>query len=161
MADRVSVTLEIAAPPEKVWAMVADLGRMHEWSPENDAVTWSEGVTGAAPGASFTGTNSAGTRKWVTRGTIVEATPGRVLSFRITALGMNVALWCYRIEPTDGGCAVTESWDDERGVLDHCRRQVGDRGIGPGQPQSGGHGGDAPQPEGGRRTVTEGVGGAA
>lgn len=97
--------------------MVADLSRMHEWSPENDTVTWNGGVTGAAPGAAFTGTNSAGTRKWATRGTIVEATPGRVLSFRITALGMKVALWSYRIEPTDGGCAVTESWDDERGVL--------------------------------------------
>ncbi len=30
---------------------------------------------------------------------------------------MKVALWTYRFEPTDGGCAVTESWDDERGAL--------------------------------------------
>ncbi|HEY4929406.1 MAG TPA: SRPBCC family protein [Acidimicrobiales bacterium] len=117
MADHVSVTTEIDASPDKVWAMVADLTRMHEWSPENDAATWTEGGTTAEPGATFKGTNSAGTKKWATKGTVVEAAPGRVLSFRITAVGMKVALWSYRIEPTDGGCAVTESWDDERGAL--------------------------------------------
>ena len=31
--------------------------------------------------------------------------------------GMKVSLWSYRIEPSDGGCLVTERWLDERGVL--------------------------------------------
>ena len=35
MADQVSVTTEIAAPAEQVWAMIADVTRMGEWSPEN------------------------------------------------------------------------------------------------------------------------------
>jgi uncharacterized protein YndB with AHSA1/START domain len=117
MADLVSVTTEIGAPPEEVWAMIADLTRMHEWSPENDAVTWTQGATTAQPGATFKGTNSAGTKKWATKGTVVESVPGRVLSFRITAGPMKVALWSYRIEPIDAGCAVTESWEDERGAL--------------------------------------------
>jgi uncharacterized protein YndB with AHSA1/START domain len=117
MADNVSVTTEIAAPPGAVWDMVADLTRMHEWSPENEAVTWLKGATGAVPGASFKGTNKAGKKEWATTGTIVEAVPGRVLSFRVKAVGLKVALWSYRFEPTDGGCAVTESWDDERGAF--------------------------------------------
>ena len=40
MAEQVSVTTEIAAPVEQVWAMVSDLTRMGEWSPENEGATW-------------------------------------------------------------------------------------------------------------------------
>ena len=117
MADQVSVTTEIRAPAEQVWAMVADLPRMKEWSPENDGAVWRKGATSAVPGASFSGTNSRGKKSWETVGTIVEAEPGRVLSFRVTAVGMKVALWTYRFEPTDSGCAVTETWTDERNAL--------------------------------------------
>jgi hypothetical protein len=37
MSNQVSVHCEIAAPPEQVWAMVADVTRMGEWSPETEA----------------------------------------------------------------------------------------------------------------------------
>ena len=117
MADQVTVTTEIHAPTERVWAMVADLPRMKEWSPENSGAVWRKGATSAVPGASFSGTNSRGTKSWDTVGTIVEAEPGRILSFRVTAVGMKVALWTYRFEPTDDGCVVTESWTDERNAL--------------------------------------------
>jgi uncharacterized protein YndB with AHSA1/START domain len=117
MADDVSVTTEIRAPAEQVWAMVADLPRMAEWSPENDGATWRKGATAAVPGATFTGTNSRGKKTWNTVGTVLEAQPGKVLSFRITAVGMKVAVWRYRFEPTDTGCQVTETWADERNAL--------------------------------------------
>jgi uncharacterized protein YndB with AHSA1/START domain len=117
MADQVSVTTEIHAPADRVWAMVADLPRMKEWSPENDGVVWRKGATSAVPGATFSGTNSQGRKSWETAGMIVEAEPGRVLSFRVTAVGMKVALWTYRFEPTDTGCTVTETWTDERNAL--------------------------------------------
>jgi uncharacterized protein YndB with AHSA1/START domain len=117
MADRVSVSADIAAPPEEVWDLVADLTRMHEWSPENDKVVWRKGYRGATPGATFKGTNRLGARRWSTTGRVVEAVPGSVLSFRVVAAGMKVALWTYRFEATDDGCVVTESWDDERGGL--------------------------------------------
>ena len=35
MTYAVSVVREVAASPEKVWALVTDLPRMGEWSPEN------------------------------------------------------------------------------------------------------------------------------
>jgi len=117
MSAHLQVTTEIAAPAEQVWAMVADLTRMQEWSPENDSVVWRKGATSAVPGATFAGTNSQGGKSWKTVGTVVEAEPGRVLSFRITAVGMKVALWTYRFEPTATGCLVTEEWDDERNAL--------------------------------------------
>ena len=111
------MTTEIAAPPDKVWSMLADLTRMHEWSPENEEATWSKGASAAAPGAEFKGINRAGKHKWATRGTVVEAVPGRVLSFRVTGMRARVALWTYRIEPTADGCSVTETWVDERNPL--------------------------------------------
>jgi hypothetical protein len=117
MADHVSVTIGIDAPAEKVSGMVADLTRMGEWSPENTGATWLHGATGAASGARFKATNSAGRKEWSTTGTVVEAVPGRVLSFRVTAVGAKVALWTYRFEPTGAGCVVTESWVDERNAF--------------------------------------------
>jgi uncharacterized protein YndB with AHSA1/START domain len=117
MADPVSVSTEIRTPVEQVWTMVADLPRMKEWSPENDGAVWRKGATEAAPGASFTGRNRRGDKRWSTLGTIVECEHGRSLAFRITAGGLKVARWSYDFEPTDTGCRVTETWTDERGAL--------------------------------------------
>ena len=117
MPDALQVRTEIDAPADVVWAMVADITRMHEWSPENSSAVWRRGATSATPGASFTGTNTQGRKSWKTLGTIVEADPGRVLSFRVTAVGLKVALWRYVFAPTASGCTVTEEWIDERGAL--------------------------------------------
>jgi len=117
MADQVSVTTEIAAPAEQVWGMVADVTRMGEWSPENEGATWLRGATGPTPGATFRGRNRNGTKTWSTAGAIVDAEPGRLLTFRVTASGFKVARWRYAFEPTATGCRVTETWTDERGRL--------------------------------------------
>ena len=117
MSDHVEVTRAIAAPPGRLWEMVADVTRMGEWSPETESVTWLRGAREPRPGASFRGVNRHGTRRWSSVATIVEADPGRVFRFRVKAGGMNVSEWCYRFEPTAEGCAVTESWTDRRSPL--------------------------------------------
>src|SRR5580704_17683494 len=93
VTDTVSVSKEIGAPAGDVWAMVADLTRMGEWSPESEGVTWLRGANAAVPGATFRGTNRNGKKKWSTMGEIVDAEPGRLLTFRITAAGLKVAEW--------------------------------------------------------------------
>ena len=50
MVDRIEVAREIAATPEVVWALVSDLPRMGDWSPENDGGEWVKGATGPAVG---------------------------------------------------------------------------------------------------------------
>src|ERR1700676_22167 len=82
MVEQVSVTQEISAPSDTVWAMVSDVTRMGEWSPENDGATWLRGASGPKPGAKFLGLNHNGKKKWKSVGTIVDAEPGRLLSFR-------------------------------------------------------------------------------
>jgi uncharacterized protein YndB with AHSA1/START domain len=62
----VSVTQDISAPAELVWALVTDLPRMGEWSPENLGGEWVKGATEAAVGARFKGRNKNGNKAWST-----------------------------------------------------------------------------------------------
>ncbi len=118
--DPISVTTGIDAPAARVYALVADLTRMSEFSPETDDVVWTDGATGAAPGARFTGRNRRGWRRWSTHGTVVTAEPGVELTFDIHSVAnLPVARWSYTIEPGADGtaCRVTETWEDRRGVV--------------------------------------------
>ena len=116
--DQVSVTVEINAPAERVFAMISDVTRMGEWSPENESAKWLGGATGPQPGARFRGTNRNGKKKWNTVAKIEQLEPCRAFSFHVSAIGCKVAEWRYALEPTAaGGCRITETWIDERGWL--------------------------------------------
>ena len=60
MAEEASVSEEIVAPAERVWAMVSDVTQMGKWSPENEGATWLRGATGPQSGAQFQGVNRNG-----------------------------------------------------------------------------------------------------
>ena len=110
-------TIDIDAPPEAVYALVADLPAMGRWSPECYRCDWLGGATAAAPGARFKGRNRIGMRRWSTTGTVVAADPGQELTFDVEYYGLPVSRWSYRIAARDGGCTVTESTEDRRGGL--------------------------------------------
>jgi ligand-binding SRPBCC domain-containing protein len=109
-----AASLDIAAPPEEVWALVSDLPRMGEWSPENAGGKWVKGATGPALGSVFHGNNKNGVRRWTTTVTVVGCEPGKLFEFAVTSGPLEVATWRYEFEKTDGGCRVTESWVDQR-----------------------------------------------
>jgi uncharacterized protein YndB with AHSA1/START domain len=113
----VTVEQEIAAPADEVWAMVSDVTRMGEWSPEAKGATWLGDASGPSVGARFRGRNQRGWRRWSTTGEVVEAEPGRAFAFDVHAGPLRVARWAYRLEPNGGGCRVTETWEDRRGGL--------------------------------------------
>ncbi len=113
----ISVNRTIAASPDAVWALVSDLPRMGEWSPENTGGHWAGGATGPAVDARFKGTNSNGKNSWSTLVKVTRCEPGRAFEFDVTAFGFSVATWSYAIEPCDTGCVVTESWTDRRGQV--------------------------------------------
>ena len=116
MADQpdYTSTIEIAAPPEKIWSMVSDLPRMGEWSPENVGGKWKGGATEAAPGVKFKGANKNGWHRWSGGVVINEAEAPKRLSFTVKIAGLSGATWSYDIEPTANGCKVTEGWTDTR-----------------------------------------------
>lgn len=114
MVERLEVSRDIAASPEEVYAAIADVTRMGEWSEECHACQWHEGVDSPLPGATFDGHNRNGDHEWTTQGTVVEAEPGRSFVFECSMYGVHYATWGYRIEPVAGGSRVTEWSDDLR-----------------------------------------------
>lgn len=111
----ISRTVEVDAPPERVWALVSDLPRMGALSPENTGGSWRRGATGPAVGVRFRGSNRHGWRRWSTAVRVVECEPGRRFAFDVDSLGLAVSRWTYEIAERPGGCTVTESWQDRRG----------------------------------------------
>ena len=111
----VVVSKEIAASPDVVWAMVSDLTRMGEWSPENKGGQWIKGATGPAVGAIFKGRNSNGKKSWSTTVKVTEFEPSKKISF---ALMVGPSAWCdwvWEVAPSANGSLVKHSWIDRRG----------------------------------------------
>lgn len=110
----VTATTTVAAPAETVYALVSDLPRMGEWSPENTGGRWVGRRRGPVVGARFVGTNRGPGRWWPTTTLVTAADPGRRFTFETRLGPLAAAAWSYDIAPTDGGCRVTESWTDGR-----------------------------------------------
>jgi uncharacterized protein YndB with AHSA1/START domain len=131
VTEQVSVTRDIAASPDTLWAMIADVTRMGEFSPENAGCEWIGAPPGPAVGARFRGTNRNGKRRWKTTCKVVRAERGRRFAFEVTSGPLKVAEWEYTFEPAGTGCRVTETWTDRRGrivtVLGKPVSGVGDR----------------------------------
>lgn len=104
-------SVTVRAEPERVWAMVADVTRMGQWSPETERAEWLDGATGPAVGARFKGYNRRGRAKWSTICEVVEAQPGRAFSFAVGGAAKPETVWRYRFEPTGEGVEVTESFE--------------------------------------------------
>ena len=114
MAEKLEISRDIAAPPEAVYAAIADVTRMGEWSEECVACEWHEGFDGPVVGATFDGHNRNGDREWTSQGRVVEAEPGRSFVFEVSMYDFHYATWGYRIEPTATGSRVTEWSEDLR-----------------------------------------------
>jgi len=107
----ISRSVRIPADVRAVWAMVTDLPRMGDLSPENVGGRWIGGATGPALGARFRGVNRNGDREWWTRVRVVACEPERLFTFDVRSpFGVRVSRWSYEISPTDDGCVLTEHW---------------------------------------------------
>ena len=110
--ERGSASMDIAAAPEQVWALVADITRMGEWSPECFVAEWEDGSSSPAVGAHFHGSNRAGTYEWTVPCEITECEPGKVFEFVAPRGNDVVTRWRYEFAPNaSGGTTVTESFD--------------------------------------------------
>ena len=128
----ISRSTTVAAPADRVWALVSDLPRMGDYSPEAVGGSW-VGATGPEVGAVFRGRNGRGLRRWSTRSKVVRCVPGREFAFEVSAVGMVAAEWAYDVQPEGDGCRLTETWTDRRNglmtVLGKAVTGVGDRGA--------------------------------
>ena len=110
---RAAVTLHMDAPPEKVWALISDITKMGEYSPEVFEAEWLDGATGPAVGARYRGhvkRNEIGPTYW-TVCEVTESEPGKVFEFAVVMRDRPLNTWRYELKPVDGGTDVTESFD--------------------------------------------------
>jgi hypothetical protein len=103
----------MAAPPERIWALVSDVTRIGRYSPETFEAEWLDGATGPAVGARFRGhvkRNGRGPTYWTTC-TVVACEPGREFAFAVGPAGKPLNTWRYHLEPSGDGTDVTESFE--------------------------------------------------
>jgi hypothetical protein len=107
-----SVTVHMAAPPDRIWELISDVTRIGSYSPETFEAEWLDGATGPALGARFRGhvkRNGKGPVYWTTC-TVLASTPGREFAFGVGSADKPINTWRYRLEPVGDGTDVTESF---------------------------------------------------
>lgn len=108
-----SAQITINRPATQVWAAIADVTRMGDWSPECIAARWVSGATGPADGAKFEGDNVAKVagrtvKTWTTTSEVTACEPGVVFEF----VAEGYTTWRYEFVATsDNSTTLTESFD--------------------------------------------------
>ena len=110
MVDTLQASVEVAAPPDRVWQVVADVRRTGEWSPECMRVV---PVGTVRKGSWLIGLNRRGAARWATLSQVVRFEPEREIAW---AVRTNKSIWSYRLEPSGGSTRIVESRETPRGV---------------------------------------------
>jgi uncharacterized protein YndB with AHSA1/START domain len=108
-----SVTVHMAASPEKIWELVSDVTQIGRYSPETFEAEWLEGATGPAVGAKFRGhvkRNGIGPVYWTTC-TVMVSDPGREFTFGVGPSDRPLSIWGYQLTPNGDGTDVTETFE--------------------------------------------------
>ncbi|MDH6218978.1 SRPBCC family protein [Streptomyces pseudovenezuelae] len=105
----VEVRTWIDAPPDRVWALVSDVGLMPGMSDELQSVEWLDGATGPALGARFVGRNRhEALGNWSTISYVVEYEAGHVFGWAVEDPADPSAVWRFRLHAGDGGTELSE-----------------------------------------------------
>jgi uncharacterized protein YndB with AHSA1/START domain len=99
----ISASVEVAAAPDAVWAVVSDVTRMPEWSPELRRL-FVIGSKEPRVGMNMVGINRRKYVAWPTTSKVVRLEPGRAIAWKTRESG---ATWTYELEPTESGTRVT------------------------------------------------------
>ncbi|WP_157554346.1 SRPBCC family protein [Nocardia crassostreae] len=108
-----SVTVQMAAPADQIWDLIADVTNVGRFSPETYGAEWLGSATGPAAGVKFRGhvNRNGWGLKYATICKIVTCEPNREFAFAVLGpRDMAVNTWRYVLTPTETGTAVTESF---------------------------------------------------
>jgi uncharacterized protein YndB with AHSA1/START domain len=109
-APLLQAQIDINAPVAKVWALVSDLDRMPQWSPQCRLM---KSFGPLRQGTRTLNLNRRNFFFWPTTCTVTEVIPEKKVAFRVN---INNTIWSYELEPLDGGTRVVESRHAENGV---------------------------------------------
>jgi hypothetical protein len=112
---RHSDSISVDASPEAVYALVADVTRIGEFSPVCKSAQWLDDEH-----TTFSGDNVLPDMQWTTICRVDVAEPGREFTF--TNVGSKAELelvrWSYAFAPADGATTVSEHWEVLPGYAD-------------------------------------------
>ena len=109
-------SVDVAAPPEKVWALVTDLPRMASWSPQVLRTFVRRPVR---LGTRALNVNRSGWKVWPTSSQVVRFEPHRDFAFRIPE---NRVVWSYSLEPVAGGTRLIHRRETPDGIQPYALR---------------------------------------
>lgn len=106
--------IEIDAPPAQVWALLSDVRRMCEWSPQVVSTRLRAGYDTVGLGTEFTSRNQHDGKEWTTHAKVVRFEPDRALAFRVAE---NYTIWTYELAPSgESGTLLTQRREAPDGV---------------------------------------------
>jgi hypothetical protein len=122
-----------------VWALVSDVTRIGQFSPETFEARWTRGSTGPAVGASFKGhvkRNGVGPTYW-SLCQVTACVPNQVFEFAVGTDAITLNNWGYRLASDGDGTTVTEYFRIEPSlpmrlywtVLGPLRGRTNERGM--------------------------------
>lgn len=117
-----SDSVVVAADASELYALISDVTRMGEFSPQCKACWWDEG-DGPTVGAHFTGRNETAERTWETRSRVVAAEADREFAWVVNDGWVR---WGFAFEPVAGGTRLTESWAFQPAGIEGFRGRWGD-----------------------------------
>jgi uncharacterized protein YndB with AHSA1/START domain len=108
----IEATVDIAAPPATVWALVSDLRNMARWSPQVVKTFVKHPVR---EGSTMFNVNRRKLLVWPTQAKVVRLVPEQEIAFRVKE---NFTVWSYELEPTADGTRVTARREAPQGISD-------------------------------------------
>lgn len=118
MPKNLEATVDIIAPPERVWAVVGDPTRMPEFSPQCVRMI----PLGAPKAGTLTlNLNRDGWKYWPTTSRIVSWEPNREWAFKVNE---NRSVWRFTLEPTATGTRLTQTRDVANGTTLFSRKAI-------------------------------------
>lgn len=125
--DTLSVERIVKAPPDRIFALLADAGRHPAFDGSESLNHASRESVPLSMGSKF-GMAMKGRKETLfvpyrTTNTVVEYEPGRRIAWQTTAIGglLGGRIWRYELQPAEGGTLVRETWDVSR---DKQRRMI-------------------------------------
>ena len=105
----VTVEVDIAASPERVWELASDINISAQFSDEFQGAEWVD-ADGPREGASFVGRNERAdvNRKWETTSYVVACEPNRVFSWNVNDRDQPSAQWRFELERIPGGTRLRQ-----------------------------------------------------
>lgn len=103
MSKTLEATIDVAAPPHRVWSVVSDLKRMGERSPQCRKMIVRGGPVGV--GTTTVNVNRKGLLVWPTTAKVLTFEPDRELRFRVNENG---TVWSFTLEPTETGTRLVQ-----------------------------------------------------